>query len=346
MALSFFGQRGDGMDVGWFGRDAAQPISEPPGQSAVRSSQRSLRLGLALGSGAARGWAHIGVLQALQEAGIVPDIIAGCSVGAVVGGCHAAGKLDHIESFARSLTKRRILGLLDFQLAGAGLIGGERLRRLLERDLGSLTINDLPQQFAAVSTEIATGHEVWLTKGSLVDAIRASYALPGIFEPVTSGGRVLMDGALVNPIPVTLARALGADVVLCVNLNGDPRSRGTVIPAHGCDRDLQPTVPVAPGWWSRLQARRRMTEAMQSRPAFRIGRPASILTDAFNIAQDRIARSRLAGDPPDLMISPRLAEIGLFEFHRAAEAISLGHAATRKLLPEIHEVLDVHASNQ
>ncbi|MER2264252.1 patatin-like phospholipase family protein [Methylobacterium oxalidis] len=333
------------MGVDWFGRDIAQPVLEPPDELLVQSSERPLRLGLALGSGAARGWAHIGVLQALLDAGIVPGIIAGCSVGAVVGGCHAAGKLDAVEDFARSLTKRRILGLLDFQLAGAGLISGERLRLLLERDLGPLTIDDLKLRFAAVSTEIATGHEVWLTQGSLVDAIRASYALPGIFEPVVSGGRVLMDGALVNPIPVTLARALGADVVICVNLNGDPRSRGTVIPAHGCDRDPQPPVPMATGWWSRLQARRRISEALHARPAIRVKRPASILTDAFNIAQDRIARSRLAGDPPDLMISPRLAEIGLFEFHRAAETINLGQAATKKLLPEIQEVLAIHAAS-
>ena len=313
---------------------------------AVPSRRRGLRIGLALGSGAARGWAHIGVLQALTEAGIAPDIIAGCSVGAVVGGCYAAGKLDRIEAFARALTKRRILGLLDFQLAGAGLIGGERLRALLDRDLGGHAVEDLPLRFAAVATEIATGHEVWLTKGSLVDAIRASYALPGILEPLRSDGRLLMDGALVNPIPVTLARALGADLVICVNLNGDPRTRGTVIPAHGCVRE-PPATPAAgrnpaAGWWERLQARRARPEPVRVRPASRVARPATVLTDAFNIAQDRIARSRLAGDPPDLMISPRLAEIGLFEFHRAAETIALGRRATEKLLPEIREVLAVY----
>jgi NTE family protein len=177
-------------------------------------------------------------------------MIAGCSVGAVLGGCHAAGKLDKIEAFARSLTKRRILGLLDFQFAGAGLISGKRLRALLERDLGTSSISDLAPKFAAVATEITSGHEVWLTQGSLVDAIRASYALPGVFEPLNSGGRLLMDGALVNPIPVTLARALGADIVICVYLNGDPRSRGTVIPAHSCERDLQSSTPTQTSWWS------------------------------------------------------------------------------------------------
>lgn len=330
------------MDEGRVCMDVAGPVL--PDLPASGQGRPGLRIGLALGSGAARGWAHIGVLQALTEAGIVPDAIAGCSVGAVVGGCYAAGKLDRIEAFARALTKRRILGLLDFQLAGAGLIAGERLRALLDRDLGSHAVGDLPLRFAAVATEIATGHEVWLTQGSLVDAIRASYALPGILEPLNSGGRLLMDGALVNPIPVTLARALGADIVICVNLNGDPRTRGTVIPAHGCVRAPEPPVTAPARWWSRLQPRRAIPEPSRARPTLRAARPATILTDAFNIAQDRIARSRLAGDPPDLMISPRLAEVGLFEFHRAAETIDLGRRATEKLLPEIREVLACYAA--
>ncbi|WP_142584350.1 patatin-like phospholipase family protein, partial [Methylobacterium symbioticum] len=244
----------------------AAGLALPDLPPAVPERRGGLRVGLALGSGAARGWAHIGVLQALTEAGIEPDVIAGCSVGAVVGGCYAAGKLDRIETFARALTKRRILGLLDFQFGRAGLIGGERLRALLDRDLGPYTVGDLPLRFAAVATEIATGHEVWLTQGSLVDAIRASYALPGILEPLNSGGRLLMDGALVNPIPVTLARALGADIVICVNLNGDPRTRGTVIPAHGCPRAPPAPATSAAGWWARLQARRALPEPGLARP--------------------------------------------------------------------------------
>ena len=335
------------MDAERVNRDIAPSAAVPAPElsnllHAQPGNHRRFRIGLALGSGAARGWAHIGVLHALTAAGIVPDVIAGCSVGALVGGCHAAGKLHQIEVFACSLTKRRILSLMDFQFAGAGLISGERLRALLERDLGSLTIDTLTPRFAAVATEITTGHEVWMTQGSLVDGIRASYALPGVFEPVESDGRVLMDGALVNPIPVTLARALGADVVICVNLNGDPRSRGTVIPSHGCERPTLRSTPNRTHWWSRLLAGDPMTKPAQSRVTMRAARPATILTDAFNIAQDRIARSRLAGDPPDLMIAPRLAEIGLFEFHRAAEAIELGRRATEKILPDVQEVIALH----
>lgn len=314
------------------------PVPVPTLPRARRLPRRA-RIGLALGSGAARGWAHLGVIRALADAGVRPDVVAGCSVGALVGGCLAAGRLDELEAFALSLTKRRILGLIDFQLQGAGLVGGERLRALLERDLADVSVERLPVTFASVATEMGTGHEVWMTKGSLVEAIRASYALPGLLEPVEADGRVLVDGALVNPIPVTLARALGADVVVCVNLNGDPRLRGAVIRSHGSEG----AAPPAPGWLSRIGLRRAVAEAAE-RPLARVARPAGVLADAFNIAQDRIARSRLAGDPPDLMVCPRLAGIGMFEFHRAAESIALGRAAAERALPELLEVLAVHGA--
>ena len=298
-----------------------------------------IKIGLALGGGAARGWAHIGVLQALNEAGIRPDIITGCSIGAVVGGCYAAGKLGPLEVFARSLTRRRILGLLDFHIGGSGLIGGDRLRKLLEMDLGLLRIEDLPARFAAVATELGTGHEVWLTRGSLVKAMRASYALPGVFEPVRIQGRLLMDGALVNPVPVTLARAFEADLVICVNLNGDVRVRGTVIQAPaGDEADTLVEAAVAHGRLSRFLpfggAEARRSRRLAGAPGV-----AGVMIDAFNIAQDRISRSRLAGDPPDIMIAPKLAPVGLFEFHRAAECIDLGHKAAERMVGDIRMMI-------
>src|SRR5688500_16992004 len=197
--------------------------------------RRKLKIGLALGGGAARGWSHIGVMRVLEREGIVPDVIAGSSVGAVVGGCYAAGKLYELEEFAKSLTKRRVMGLLDFHITGSGLIAGDRLRRLLEHDLADLRIEKLPLRFATIATELGTGHEIWITRGPLVEALRASYALPGVFDPIKLGGRWHMDGAIVNPIPVTTARALGADLVICVNLNGDIRIRGTVIQSHSAE---------------------------------------------------------------------------------------------------------------
>src|SRR5215204_7221335 len=200
--------------------------------AAEREPRSKLKIGLALGGGAARGWSHIGVMRVLQREGIVPDVIAGSSVGAVVAGCYAADKLDQLEEFAVSLTKRRVMGLLDFHISGSGLIAGDRLRRLLDRDLSDKRIEALPLRFGTVATELGTGHEIWLTRGLLVQAMRASYALPGVFDPVFIAGRWLMDGALVNPIPITAARALGADIVICVNLNSEVRARGTVIQGH------------------------------------------------------------------------------------------------------------------
>ena len=190
------------------------------------------RIGLALGAGAARGWSHIGVLRELAEHGIRPDVIAGTSSGAVVGGCYAAGKLDQIEAFARSLTKRRVFAMMDLSFSGMSLITGERLKAALEQEVGDLTIEELSIAFAAVATEVGTGHEVWLQRGPTALAIRASYALPGIFEPVRVGDRWLFDGALVNPIPVTVCRAMGADFVIAVNVTADTMYRSTVIRDH------------------------------------------------------------------------------------------------------------------
>src|SRR3990170_1196172 len=188
------------------------------------------KIGLALGGGSARGWAHIGVLQALNEAGIHPDIVAGTSIGAVVGGCYVAGELDALNKFARDLTRRKVLGFLDFNFTGSGLINGQKLSDVLDLRLKAVNIESLTRRFVAVATEIGTGHEIWLSQGSIVEAMRASYALPGIFRPVSIDGRWLFDGALVNPIPVSVCRALGARYVIAVNVNSDPCGRGTVVP--------------------------------------------------------------------------------------------------------------------
>jgi NTE family protein len=309
------------------------PIERDP-----RADPRTkVRIGLALGGGAARGWSHIGVMRALTAAGIAPDVIAGSSIGAVVGGCYAAGKLDELEAFATSLTKRRVMGLLDFHISGSGLIAGGRLQRLLEQDLTDKRVESLPIRFCTIATELSSGHEIWLTRGPLVQAMRASYALPGVFNPVMIGGRWLMDGALVNPIPITAARALGADLVICVNLNGEVRVRGTVIQSYDTDAEgeQEPIEAMdAPRRWGIFPATRPDKPRKPNAPGL-----ATVMIDAFNITQDRIARSRLAGDPPDIMIAPKLAKMGLFEFHRAEECIALGRQATERALPDIMEMI-------
>ena len=293
-------------------------------------------IGLALGGGAARGWAHIGVLRALEKAGIRPAVIAGTSMGALAGGAWAAGRLDQLEEFARSMTKRRMFGFLDWRIGGNGLISGGRLARLLENNFGETLIEELPVKYAAIATELSSGHEIWLTRGSLIQSMRASYALPGIFAPIRAGGRWLVDGALVNPIPVSAARALGARVVIAVNLHSDVFGKGTVIQDSGPHDEEEP-APAAP---------RNLFGNVFGLPRSRVQTPAdgprgisSVMMDAFNITQDRISRSRLAGDPPDVMISPRLNHVGLFEFYRAEEAIRAGEEAAERALASIAETV-------
>lgn len=308
-------------------------------------------IGIAFGGGAARGWAHIGVLQALEEAGIRPSVVAGTSIGAVVGGCFVAGRLDHLREFALGLTRRKVFGYFDLNLTGSGLINGQKLNDVLRRGLGETRIEDLDMPFTAVATEIGNGHEVWLSRGSVVDAVRASYAIPGVFRPVRLDGRWLFDGALVNPIPVTVCRALGAQYVIAINLNADLFGLGTVLADASANDALDAedlpdplasqadTLSFANGWGATKLLQRqvfgRRRNAIDTAPSI-----STVMVDAFNIVHDRIARSRLAGDPPDLMISPRLSGFGLFDFHRAEELIACGYHAGQRILREIHEDLE------
>jgi len=297
-------------------------------------------IGLALGGGAARGFAHIGVLRTLIANGIIPDVIVGSSIGAVVGGSYAARELDALEAWSRGLTVRGVLGYLDVSLSGAGLIRGDYLARQLENALADRRIDDLPIHFAAIATEFNTGHEIWLTRGRLVEALRASYALPGIFPPVLIGGRWLVDGALVNPVPVSAARALGARLVIAVNLNSDLFGRGSIIASHGSDEeDEQAALALAKGnglrnIFSRDRALRRQLLGRRGRPGI-----PTVMIEAFNVMQDRITRARLAGDPPDVLISPRLGSVGWFDFHRAAEAIDIGTEAAEKSIAAVTEAV-------
>ena len=297
------------------------------------------KIGLALGGGAARGWAHIGVLKALVGAGLAPDIVAGTSIGAVAGGCYVADKLADLERFALGLTKRRVFGFLDFNFAGSGLISGNRLCAALDDQLRPVMIENLERRFVAVATEFGTGHEIWLNRGRLVDAMHASYALPGIFRPVNINGRWLMDGALVNPIPVSVCRALGARVVIAVNLHRDVFGKGAVIPnAEALREPDAPSAEIAPPGGNGRSALRLLQRQFFGRDGDAPG-ISTVMMDALNIVQDRIARSRLAGDPPDLMISPKLADIGLFDFHHAREAVDAGTAATERELEEIQQAI-------
>ncbi len=295
------------------------------------------KIGLALGGGVARGWAHIGVLRALERAGIRPDIVVGTSIGAVAGGCYVGGKLDELEAFARALTRRKVFGFLDFNMSGSGLISGDKLNDLLRLHFGPQKIEAMERKFVAIATEIGTGHEVWLQHGPLVDAMRASYALPGIFKPIKLGGRWLFDGAIVNPIPVSVCRAMGADIVIAVNLQHDVFGKGSILTDNriGAD-DVMPALAAIPehakgGGALRLLHRQFFGDGGDT-PGI-----STVMLEAFNITQDRIARSRLAGDPPDFTITPRLGSFGVFDFHRAAELIEQGKIAAERALTDIRQ---------
>ena len=324
----------------WFSRRHNGSLAEKVGLGASRRPV----VGLALGGGAARGFAHIGILRTLIARGIIPDVVVGTSIGAAVGGAYVAGHLDQFEEWAMSLQPRSVLGYLDIQLNGSGLIGGGKLAAQLEEAIGKRTIEELPIKFAAVATEVTTGHEIWLTRGGLVDAIRASYALPGIFSPVSVGDRWLVDGALVNPVPVSVARALGAEIVIAVNLNADGFGHGTTIAAHGATPEVVPVAsePSPKTGFGKIFS----SEKTVKREFFGgIGRPgiSTVMVEAFNIMQDRITRARLAGDPPDVLISPRVGGIGWFDFHRAAEIMAHGTRAAERTVESIEEAISMLA---
>jgi NTE family protein len=295
-------------------------------------------IGIALGGGAARGWAHIGVLKTLMDAGLEPDIVAGTSIGAVAGACYVTGRLQALEDFAAALTPRRVFGFLDINFAGSGLITGQRLSSRLENHLQDVTIERLERKFVAVATELGTGHEVWLNKGSLVNALQASFALPGIFRPVKINGRWLIDGALVNPVPVSVCRALGARIVIAVNLSSDSVARGSIIHDQEVPADVpMPPEEALPGKNGRAAIHllhRQIFGKSDGAPGI-----SAVMMDAINITQDRIARSRLAGDPPDVTISPKVGSIGLFDFHRAGEAMEQGARAAEKQIDELKALI-------
>jgi NTE family protein len=298
-------------------------------------------IGLALGGGAARGFAHIGILETLLAHGLRPHVVTGTSMGAVVGGCYAAGHLASFKEWSLALTRRSVLRYLDVSLSGAGLINGARLARHLETTLGRTRIETLAARFAAIATELDTGHEVWLTRGRLVEALRASYSMPGVFAPVRVGNRWLVDGALVNPVPVSAARALDARVVIAVNLNADVLGRGATIASYGFDEEeaASPQPARDPAGWRQRVSVERLLKRRYFGGGRRPGLP-TVMIEAYNVMQDRITRARLGGDPPDIMISPRLGQIGLFDFHCAQAAIQIGAETAKRAVETINDAID------
>jgi NTE family protein len=297
------------------------------------------KIGLALGGGSAKGWAHIGVIHALANAGIVPDMVCGTSIGALVGAAYVNGDLDRFEQWTRSLTLQTVVGFLDFSLGG-GLIKGEKLVDFFRSHFVDVPISKLPLPFAAVATDLQSGREIWLQEGMVSDAVRASIALPGLFTPAGHEGRWLVDGGLVNPVPVSLCRAMGADLVIAVDLNSD--IVGKHLRKARTSKSADPGNPEETGESMLARIQSGMATLGIAAPKTADNRPSmlDVLASSINIMQERITRSRLAGDPADVLIAPRLAEFGLMEFHRAAIAIEAGSRAAKQVLPQINAMLE------
>jgi len=271
-------------------------------------------IGLALGSGSARGWAHIAVIRELERLGVDIRIVCGTSIGAVVGAAFAAGELDRFEEWVDGLKIGSVLGFLDIGLNG-GLLKGERLIDFFRKRFVDRPIEDLNRRFGAVATDLLTGSEVWLRQGSTTDALRASAAIPGLFSPVIRDGKLLADGGMVNPVPVSLARAMGADIVIGVDLNADLLASHRRAMARG-------DAEAASGWLESSEAGLKMPSMID------------VVTASLHVMQARITRSRMAGEPPDLLITPRLAQMGMLDFHRAEPAFNAGREAVIEVMSQ------------
>jgi NTE family protein len=293
-----------------------------------------MKIGLALGSGSSRGWAHIGIIDELSMLGIQPDIVCGTSVGAMVGAAYVTGSIERLQLWACSVTKFDVARFLDISTSFTGFVHTERFHTFLRENIAGDEdlIEDLPKVYAAISTDLDTGKEVWLQDGSVIQAVWSSMALPGLFPAIRHDSRWLVDGGLVNPVPVSVCRALGADIVIAVNLNGDivgKRLKKTV--AKNGNR--------VSGKLSELV--KEYTNLSVFQPS-NTEHPPSLLdaiAASFSIMQDRVTRSRMAGEPPDIVFSPKLSNIGLLELYRAEEAIEEGHNCVQRMVHEIEHVL-------
>ena len=290
------------------------------------------KIGVALGSGAARGWTHIGVLESLGKLGVVPDIVTGTSIGALVGAAFVTGRLSALRTQMESFSRADVASFLDLRLSTGGLIEGRRIEGLLDSLEIRGSIENLVPRYGAVATDLASGREVWLQQGPIGRAVRASIGMPGIFTPARhdDSGGWLVDGGLVNPVPVSLARALGAHIVIAVDLNSELLGRRFFESGEESDSagSATPGLDSPVPKWLKDALDPVLAAARQQRPSF----PGyfEVLANSLNIMQDRITRARLAGDPPDVMLRPRIGEFSWLDFHRAKEAIAEGTACVER----------------
>lgn len=315
----------------------------------------SLKIGLALGSGASRGWAHIGVIKALRKYGIEPDVVCGCSIGAVVGASYVTSNLENLERWITSLTRLELAKYAELSFR-SGLVNKQRLNDDFTKNVcpEGTEIQSLNKLFGTVATDLQTGREVWFTEGDVLTAVWPSISMPGLFPPVNFENKWLVDGGLVNPVPVSMCRSLGADVVIAVDLNSDivgKHSRATaeevavkkakdVSKKINQDPDGKPSNDLFGSLKETIQDYSSTLFPEQENEAPEAPGLFDTIAGSVNIMQDRITRSRMAGDPPDVLLSPRLAHISLMEFYRAEEVIQIGYDLTLKQLDQIKQAME------
>ncbi|MCE9678292.1 patatin-like phospholipase RssA [Shewanella sp. AS1] len=310
-------------------------------------------IGIALGSGAAKGWAHIGVLNELGRMGIKPNKVAGCSIGAVVGAAYAQDNLQDLQQWVSSFSSWDVLGLMDLSWRKGGLIGGERVFDVMQQHIGDLDIEDMKLPFAAVATDLYRGQEVWFREGSLRHAVRASCSMPGILPPVKIGDRWLVDGAVVNPVPISVGRAMGVDILIAVDLFGHRKTRMEQLPVSMSSSQKETKSEVSAeqgqandvGFVDLLARGRDYVAGLSDKFSLASkGQPSmlAVMSQSMEILEQRHKRIRLMGDPPDLLITPNVADIGTMEFHHANEAILAGEQAVKQVAHIIESVFAEH----
>lgn len=308
----------------------------------------SVNIGIALGSGAAKGWAHIGVLNGLAKMGVYPNKIAGCSIGALVGAAYAGEHLVELEKWVRGFSSWDVLRLMDLSWRKGGLLGGERVFDAWQDQMGDINIEHMSRPFTAVATDLYSGQEIWFKEGDLRQAVRASCSMPGMLSPVKIGERWLVDGAVVNPIPVSVIRAMDVDVVIAVDLNGHTRGRVSSLPVNmASEKPTTQEVVEAKahsdeGFMDLLGKGREYVSKLTDKLAMnRRSNPSmlAVMSQSIDILELRHKRTRLMGDPPDICIVPKIADIGQMEFHRADEAIAAGELAVQEVAHLIEAAL-------
>lgn len=332
-----------------------------------------MKIGIALGAGAARGWTHIGIIQALEKLGVKIDVVAGCSIGAYVGAAYASGKLDGLKEWSCSLSDWQVLALMGVGLRRGGLASGQKVFDKLATEFCAPTYEEMDKPFASVATDLYTGREVVFNSGEIGDSIQASCAIPALFSPVQHGDRWLVDGAVVNPVPVNLCRQLGADFVIAVNLNADFRPLRLEKLRQDHEANQRKTEDfftksqnVLRQWFSSDNKQEEIEEQQAEEgkviadtpeeqidvgldevqkeaiepvipPVQKRNPPGimSVMSSSLEILQARVTRSRLAGDPPDILIEPQLTDVGIMEFHRAEELCAKGEETINRLAEQI-----------